>query len=310
MDSLIKPIISNKAAFGRHETFSLRYGWLPKGFQEFQKDNKIFNSDAATVKLGVGKNMVNAIRYWLRTTQMLEMTPEGLQTTQLGEALLGDDGWDPYLEDEATLWLIHWLIATNAELSTAWYWFFNGYHKVEFNVDEAANVLVEFVNRHLTGKHSEKTVRHEINVILKMYCQPKSTAKTEWEDILDIPLAPLGLVSTGMTAQTFISRPERRENLPLGIFAFAVNEVFNLRKTASLPIVDLMYGEKTGVGVGSVFRMTEAGLMTKLEQLVALYPTRFNINETAGINQLFREEHQGSSLDFLHNHYVFRDQAA
>ncbi len=95
MDSLIKPIVSKKATFGRHETFSLRYGWLTKGFQEFQKDEGIFNSDAATVKLGVGKNMVNAIRYWLRATQMLEMMPDGLKTTELGRAILAHDGWNP-----------------------------------------------------------------------------------------------------------------------------------------------------------------------------------------------------------------------
>ena len=33
MDSLIKPFTPQKAAFGRHETFALRYGWLTKGFQ-------------------------------------------------------------------------------------------------------------------------------------------------------------------------------------------------------------------------------------------------------------------------------------
>ncbi len=310
MDSLINPITPNKAAFGRHETFSLRYGWLTKGFQAFQHENNIFNSDAATVTLGVGKNMVNAIRYWLRATQMLEMTPDGLQTTVLGQAILAYDGWDPYLEDEATLWLIHWLIATNAEMATAWYWFFNCYHKVEFNVDEAANALVDFVKQQLTGKHSERTVKHEINIILKMYCQAKLSAKTDLEDILDVPLASLGLVSAGMMTQSFVSRPERREGLPLGVFAFAVNEVFNQRKTPSLPIADLMYGEKSGVGVGSVFRLTEADLMAKLEHLVAHYPTHFNINETAGMNQLFREDTVINSLEFLRNHYEIMERVA
>jgi len=311
MDSLIKPIISNKATFGRHETFSLRYGWLTKGFQEFQKnDGRVFNDDAATVKLGVGKNMVNAIRYWLRATQMLEMMPDGLKTTELGQQILGHDGWDPYLEDEATLWLIHWLSATNAEMATAWYWFFNCYHKVEFTVDEAANVLVDFVKQHFTGKHSERTVKHEINIILKMYCPLSVTPKTDLEDIMDVPLATLGLVSTGMTSQHFISRPERRDLLPLGVFAFAVNEIFNQHKTPSLSIVDLMYGDSLGVGIGSVFRLTEADLMAKLERLVSHYPSYFNINETAGMNQLFRENSSINSLEFLRNYYEGMEQVA
>jgi hypothetical protein len=51
-----------KTAFGRHETFALRYGWLTKGYQAAQKDPKIFQSDEATVTLGVGVNMVNSIQ--------------------------------------------------------------------------------------------------------------------------------------------------------------------------------------------------------------------------------------------------------
>lgn len=308
MDNLIKSLSPNKAAFGRHETFSLRYSWLTKGFQEFQEDNGIFNSDNATVQLGVGKNMVNSIRYWLRASHVLKMTSDGLQTTEIGQAIFSDEGWDPFLEDEATLWLIHWLIASNSELATAWYWFFNCFHKVEFTVNEAANALVEFVNQHLTGKHSERTVRNEINLILRMYCQSKLMAKTDLEEILDVPLVSLRLIATGSSSQSYLSRLERRDNLPLGVVGFAVNEIFNLRKVPSLPIADLMYGEKNGVAVGSIFRLTEADLLAKLERLIEQFPGIFKINETAGINQLFREQDDVESLNFLRQHYEEMEQ--
>ncbi len=308
MDNLIKSLIPNKAAFGRHETFSLRYGWLTKGFQAFQKKPGIFNSDSATVELGVGKNMVNAIRYWLRTTQILETTPDGLQPTPLGEAIFADDGWDPYLEDEATLWLIHWLIASNAESATAWFWFFNCFHKTEFTPEEAANALVDFVNQQLTGKHSEKTVRNEIALILRMYCAPKITAKTDLEDILDVPLTTLQLIQSSTTPQHYLLKPERRETLPTGIFAFAVNEVFNHRQVTTLPIADLMYGESYGVAIGGIFRLTEADLIAQCERLVKRYPQIFSINETAGINQLFRHTDTHDSLSFLQHHYETLDQ--
>jgi Protein of unknown function (DUF4007) len=38
------------------------------------KKKAIINSDEATIELGVGKNMVNAIKYWLRPTSMLDHT--------------------------------------------------------------------------------------------------------------------------------------------------------------------------------------------------------------------------------------------
>jgi hypothetical protein len=38
------------------------------------KKKTIFSSDEATIELGVGKNRVNAIKYWLRATSMLDDT--------------------------------------------------------------------------------------------------------------------------------------------------------------------------------------------------------------------------------------------
>lgn len=100
MDSLIKPYNNRRASFGRHETFSLRYAWLTKGFQAFMKKKAIFSSDEATeateatIELGVGKNMVNAIKYWLRASSMLQENSEGLEATDLGKAIFSEKGWD------------------------------------------------------------------------------------------------------------------------------------------------------------------------------------------------------------------------
>jgi len=108
---------ANNTAFGRHETFPLRYGWLTKGFHALKRNPKVFESDESTVILGVGKNMVGAIRYWLRATQMI--MPNSTERTRLGDYLLSErKGKDPYLEDEATIWLIHWLFGLPQHLRT------------------------------------------------------------------------------------------------------------------------------------------------------------------------------------------------
>lgn len=105
--------ISEKAVFGRHETFALRYGWLTKGAQALMSGEPVFEAENATVLLGVGKNMVSSIRYWLQAARIICKAPEGWDLTVVGDKVFGDDGYDPYLEDEATIWLIHWLIASN-----------------------------------------------------------------------------------------------------------------------------------------------------------------------------------------------------
>jgi hypothetical protein len=303
MESLLKPFNPKKASFGRHETFALRYAWLTKGFQAFKKNKAIFSSDESTIELGVGKNMVNAIKYWLRATSMLKDTEDELTASRIGNAIFSEDGWDPYLEDETTLWLIHWLLATNFEVATAWYWFFNCFHKAEFTSEEAAESLAEFVRNKITSKHSERTVKLEMAMILRMYCPPKMNLKSQIEDTLDSPLTSLKLILALDESHLYRSYGNTQSTLPVALIGYAVNELFNQRNVESLPISDLMYGQKNGIAIGSVFRLTESALLAKLENLVKTYPAIFQINETAGINQLFRKDSDAISLDFLRHYY-------
>jgi hypothetical protein len=56
-----------------HETFPCRYTWLPKAVRGLSKNPQLFsNEDQAMVDLGVGKNMVRAIRYWARAAGLVE----------------------------------------------------------------------------------------------------------------------------------------------------------------------------------------------------------------------------------------------
>ena len=180
-------------AFGRHETFPLRYSWLTKGFQALLNDPKIFESPDATVTLGVGKNMVNAIRYWLQATQIVEKTPKGLVITPVGDAIFNEQngGFDPYLEDEATLWLLHWLLTTNPNQATAWYWFFNQFHKPEFTSQEASTALLDFAKQNITAKFSAGTVKQDATILLRMYVRSKGNTRTPLEEALDSPLSLL-----------------------------------------------------------------------------------------------------------------------
>jgi len=50
--------------FTGHETFPFRYPWPAKGVRAASAHPCIFGEEDATVTLGVGKNMVKAIRHW------------------------------------------------------------------------------------------------------------------------------------------------------------------------------------------------------------------------------------------------------
>src|SRR5436309_2723458 len=108
--------------FSGHETFAFRQGWMKKGVDAVGRDADVFNADEAMTTLGVGKNMVRSIRHWCLAAGVIEeYQPDSasrrtsLRQTQLGLSLFADEGWDPYLEDPATSWLLHWQIAANSE---------------------------------------------------------------------------------------------------------------------------------------------------------------------------------------------------
>src|SRR5262250_2085443 len=124
-------IVPFRASFAGHETFPFRYAWLKKGVDAVKKDAEVFGRDDAMVTFGVGKNMVTSIRHWGMTIGILEEDPavpnnrgRRLRVTDLGNTLFSDNGWDPYLEDAGTLWLIHWRMAARREHATTWWWVF------------------------------------------------------------------------------------------------------------------------------------------------------------------------------------------
>lgn len=296
-------------AFGRHETFPLRFSWLPKGYQAFSVDNRVFESDGATVALGVGKNMVSAIRFWLRATQLLDDETKNL--TELAHFLLcPDKGVDPYLEDEGTLWLLHWLMCSNPSQATSWFWFFNNFHKTVFTSAELQTALKEFVDN-LPDKRSAPslaTLKNDCAVLTRMYSQSDLSKAALLDETLDSPMSLLSLISRQSSKQ-FSAEPSVRNELPTNIFGFAVAQAVNLwvenENRGTVLLDNLLYSRSNHAAPGAVFRLTESGFMKKLEELQQAYPNLFSIRESAGISQLYlaQDVKDLNPLVFLNTYY-------
>ncbi len=90
--------------FAGHQTFHPRFGWIKKGYDAVNVDPEVFNNPEAPLLLGVGKNMVEAIRFWGIATKAWAKIPHTSKKrthlyvpTGFGKALLADDGFDPIL---------------------------------------------------------------------------------------------------------------------------------------------------------------------------------------------------------------------
>ena len=275
-------------SFGRNESFPLRFGWIAKGLSALNDDPEVFSREDATVTLGVGKNMVVSIRHWLQATgvAMRDGTTNALEPTPLGRIAFGEHG-DPYLEDEGTIWLLHWLLATNPTGATAIYWFFNHFHKPAFTSAEVATALTDFVKHEVSSRVAATTLKRDAQLVLRMYSRTPSGTRLTLEDALDSPLATLNLQER-LDGRNYRAVPTDRAEIPLNVFAFAVAQLFDQTSAAQLAIQDLMYSGKNHCAPGAVFRMTEEGLIHKLETLCEAYPHVLKLDRTAGVFQLYK----------------------
>lgn len=57
--------------FSGHQTFVARNGWLEKGVNLILNNPHGFLDNDAVVRLGVGKNMVESIKYWCQQTGLV-----------------------------------------------------------------------------------------------------------------------------------------------------------------------------------------------------------------------------------------------
>lgn len=278
-----------RVAFGRHQKFPVRYGWLSKGFQALMANPALFKSDEAIVELGVGKNMVASIGYWLRAFQLVNA--DSSEPTRLGKMLFdADSGLDPYLEDESTLWLLHWVLVSNSQLATAWYWFFNRYHKPEFTSEELLTALNDFVSDQVfvTKRPAKNTLKNDAVLIPRMYTQRRPSKKIPIEEALDSPLALLRLITQMPGERGYLSRPAPRPGLPIGVLGYAISQLFETKQVNVMPFEELMYSRDEYPAPGAVFRMTESDLVARVEQVASYLPEVYQVNETVGVHQLYQ----------------------
>ena len=128
-----------KYSFSGHDSFQCKQLWLKKGY-DFVNEGNNFNSEEAVIQLGVGKNMVSSIRFWLKAFNIIDTKDV---PTQFGRLLFDDDaGFDPFLEDEGSLWLLHYQLVKNG-YSSIYYIIFNEFRKEKlfFSIRKTLSII-------------------------------------------------------------------------------------------------------------------------------------------------------------------------
>ena len=261
--------------FARHETFHPRYGWFRKAYAFVANDPGIFTRADAPVRIGVGKNMVRAIRFWGLAAKLIERDAESatrrgpdFTPTSLGHGLFGEAGWDRYMEDPGTLWLLHWLLLAPRCMLPVWWLAFNEFDAVEFTYDdlEVAITLQLQVATNWAPPHPT-SIRKDVSALLRTYAPAEQSGRMGIDDVLDCPLRELNLI--GRSAATdryrFVTGP--KPTLPSAILAYAALDYLARTDTGGNTATVSRLAHESGAP-GKVFKLTEAELLAALEPAV------------------------------------------
>lgn len=285
--------------FSGHETFACRYAWLPKALHALRDKKTLFaDEDDAMVELGVGKNMVRSIRFWIEAAGMAnseqgrEMAP-----TELGKAIFLRNGHDEFLEDANTLWLLHWKISTSDPCLLAWDHLLNRWQEPDFT---ESRVLDAFRRRVVSEdrKASDVSLLQHFQVFLHTYVPTRGAKGEMSEDTLDCPLTELQLIAkvgerereeSGRREAIYAFNRDDKLTLTSGLFAYCVNDYWHRHhpneKTLSVRAIATSEGSP-----GQVFKLAEQDVFSRVLDLRDATDGRIQFNDSEVLPQLRRTE--------------------
>jgi len=284
--------MANKYTFSGHESFPCKSLWLKKGY-DFVVEGKDFNKPEAVIDLGVGKNMVAGIRYWLKVFGIIDV--EG-KVTELGNYLFDEEkGKDKYLEDLATLWLLHFTLVSLQE-ATLYNWVFCGLQIAhqQFSRDR----VVTYVKQRLAeeqklSQYSENSIKKDVAVLLQNYVAPQKSQNNEDYSSLLLDLDIIRQNKDDKDKIYYFNEEGKRE-IPKEIFLYALFKIKGIDNTVSYETIK----EK----VSLTFCMNDSETINMLMQLSEDYKQYLAYSDIAGIRQVqfIKEE---SPFQILNDYY-------
>ena len=146
--------------------------------------------------------------------------------TEFSRHLFADDGLDPYMEDPATAWLVHWRIAGNAT-NTTWFWAFSHCPVGTFDRDTLVQGLVKFAGDRGWARAAVSTIRNDVLCFIRTYVPRTPSRRASYEDALESPLTELGLIGQMGRSAGFRLAPGRKPTLGPGVVAYATTTFWN-----------------------------------------------------------------------------------
>jgi hypothetical protein len=177
-------------AYGRHESFYLRNKWVSKGLRQVTTNNNFFYDKDNFEKIGLGKNMVRSLRFWLTALNLVEENNKKHTLTPLGEIIFNKDR---LLERPSTIAILHSELLLNlGDTATVFNWFFTQYNETSTTKADLKAAFKEWVGKKEQKGVSERSLDRDIDVLVQLYT--KEANESDPEDSIFSPFTALHLI--------------------------------------------------------------------------------------------------------------------
>lgn len=289
-----------------HETFPLRYGWLKKAFDAVQdskdtEDNRaVFSGPDAIARFGVGKNMVASMRHWANVSGIIteQSGKKRIETTALGRFIFGGDGLDPFMENPATSWLIHWHLC-GRETKTTWFWTFHHHPSISFERETLITGIKKLAEDCKWSRAAVNTIRRDVGCFIRTYVAQSAPGNASYEDSLDSPLTELGLIRPSGRRDEFRFVRGPKPSLGPGVFCYAVTDFWNRTFGNANTLSFEALNHEPGCPA-RVFMLEENDMVDMLMALEEASNGVYRWSETAGLKQLIRSRELSADEELEH----------
>ena len=275
-------IDKSKMKFRAHDTFYIRKGWLSKGLKNVNQNGDVFISKEVNPMdvLGLGSNMVKALRYWLQATGLTEEPNYGKRVqslTNMGQIIYAND---KYLEETGTLLLLQYKLASNYENATSFYFFFNDFNMSEFSRDDFVIQLQNHIKINSSDDVAIRSLNDDFTCIMNTYI-PKyksSPTRVSPENNIECPLSELGLIEIlNRSKKTFRKATPTADILnPWIVLAVIVDQAKGQREISLNELLN------APCNIGKVFNMDSITMLDALYRIEKM--GEIKMNRTAGVD--------------------------
>lgn len=215
--------------FSGHDTFHCKQQWLLKGF-----NNPNFSDVTdSIVSLGVGKNMVSSVRYWL---EAFGLTNENTFSEFSNLIFSSENGLDSYLESEGTQWLLQYNLC-HKKYASIYNLLFSEYFDDKVNYEFSEDKIIKFIINKLEKEGektiSENTLANDFKVLTRTYISSSKDIKNIEEEF-NAPLLELNLIEKIENHKYSINKIYR--SIPLEVFGYCILDMYKGHKSISLKL--------------------------------------------------------------------------